>query len=302
MLWQQILTGWEPILFLTSLIVIIIYGLFYALGIAFNKFEWQRVAKAELIQQIVVIFLILFFVDSFSLVFNYLQQSIHGTLYCALGTSYTYAEGNLLDAVKCKLSEKASALANMYESLRAEADPVFNAFYENWGLLGGAILHYQGVTSSILSNNPQISELYWKMENIRLLTSTITSLLIGINAYIFMIDYFKVMLMNLFLPLGIILRTIPFTRNLGSLLISSAIGFYIVFPTLYFITDPGISFLSSINIFSYQQAQQSVASLYYFFLAQPLVLFSITLIFIRYLNTLLGGENQELFVVMSKVI
>jgi len=34
----------------------------------------------------------------------------------------------------------------------------------------------------------------------------------------------------IFLPLGIILRTFPFTRGLGGLLIASALGLYIVFP------------------------------------------------------------------------
>lgn len=43
-------------------------------------------------------------------------------------------------------------------------------------------------------------------------------------------------MLTLFLPLGILLRTFPFTRGAGNMFIALAIGFYVVYPTAYAMT------------------------------------------------------------------
>jgi len=50
---------------------------------------------------------------------------------------------------------------------------------------------------------------------------------------IIFLDFIQRTLMPIFLPIGILLRTFPFTRSAGGALIAIAIGFYLVWPLTY---------------------------------------------------------------------
>lgn len=54
---------------------------------------------------------------------------------------------------------------------------------------------------------------------------------------------FDVMVLNLMLPAGIILRFIPATRDAGAFLIAASIAFLIVYPTTFFINKAALSFV-----------------------------------------------------------
>ncbi|MBU0586189.1 hypothetical protein KJ780_01625, partial [Candidatus Micrarchaeota archaeon] len=184
-----------------------------------------------------------------------------------------------------------------------------------------------------------LSDIYREVENYRLIASLCVNLLIGLNAYISAIDYVEANMLRMFLPIGIVLRAIPFTRNIGSFFIALAIGFYVIFPLLFVITDPGYfktdvtyvditstdnillpyptfkgavsvmtlppASLSSSRLFgslSIAEAAAELGRFYYGLIIQPIIILSITLIFVRYLTTLLGGEAQELYRLATKVI
>lgn len=51
-----------------------------------------------------------------------------------------------------------------------------------------------------------------------------------------LIGFIKEKMLALFLPIGIVLRSFPFTRSKGSAMIAIALGFYLVFPLTYYLS------------------------------------------------------------------
>ncbi|MEM3373092.1 MAG: hypothetical protein QXF76_02660, partial [Candidatus Anstonellales archaeon] len=136
--------------------------------------------------------------------------------------------------------------------------------------------------------------------------------------------------LSLLLPLGILLRVLPITRGIGGLMIASAIGFYFIFPLVYYValqipageiiertTIPAQvcypSFSGAISLYeSYLSSYSvtfSVIDVALDFIAQlrifewiiPFIALSITAIFIRYVSSLLGSDSSELFSMIYKI-
>jgi hypothetical protein len=128
-----------------------------------------------------------------------------------------------------------------------------------------------------------------------------------------------------FLPLGIILRTFPFTRGAGGLLIALAIGFFIVYPTMFTYVSlmseakPKIEDITGGNTFGGLDLDQFSAGaidfenatepevaqkvdfifgwlgptaikIFYY----PVVVFMVTITFIRTISPLLGADVTEI--------
>ncbi|MBI5158570.1 hypothetical protein HY992_00440 [Candidatus Micrarchaeota archaeon] len=60
--------------------------------------------------------------------------------------------------------------------------------------------------------------------------------LAGLYGQMALIGFIKEKMLALFLPIGIVLRSFPFTRSRGSAMIAIALGFYIVFPLTYYLS------------------------------------------------------------------
>ncbi|MEW6528495.1 MAG: hypothetical protein AB1391_01255 [Candidatus Micrarchaeota archaeon] len=331
-------SSWEPIIMLSMMTIFFMYAIIYMLSYFLQSEELKRSAKSHLLDAVftaaLAVSIILIMQQTFTFIQDYFRTT-GASVYCDLYGKISLDNGaSPFDLMKCRLIEKASAISVIYERVYAASREPFKKFSLIWGLAGlpiysqGAYMFQSG-----------ISELYREIESYRLLAHVCVSLLIAINAYIGAIDYVSMNMLRMFLPMGIVLRAIPFTRNIGAFFISAAIGLYIIYPLLFVITDqtfvstPGpyvditdmsdtslpwpsfngaVSLLTigpqsytSSQIFSsmdIKQGSAELANLYYGLILQPIVILSITLIFIRYLTSLFGGEAQELFRLASKVV
>lgn len=137
--------------------------------------------------------------------------------------------------------------------------------------------------------------------------------------------------LSLFLPFGILLRVLPFTRGIGGLLIAIAIGFFFVFPVAYLIAleipaseqvgqgllPAQLCYPSMSGAIQMIQDDLSVVSSTFSIIESatdfigrlrliewilPFVALSITVIFIRYSAPILGSDSGELLSVVSKLV
>lgn len=329
-------SGWLALVLVAAVIIFTFYTLVYMVARSFRMDALEKAALSEMLQALFSIMLALVIVEVLTLAFTFLLGNVIGTgssISCDAYGKISIQDAGPIEAVRCRLMEKASLLSDLYEKMYYAAREPFNDFYVSWGLLGMPI-YYQG--SYIWQSEP--SELYYEVEAYRFLNSIITTLLIGINAYLAAVDYVANNMLTLFLPIGLVLRSIPFTRGVGAFFIALAIGLYVIYPTLFFITDP--TFLKSdspymditqdqitwpwpsfkgavalatlgpqthsatraFNLTNIRDAAADLARLYYFFIIHPIVILSVTLIIMRYLTYLFGGEGQELYRLAMKVL
>lgn len=329
--------GWGMIILLSMLIVFFFYTLVYMISYAFHLEEVKRSAKSHLLDAVFTAILAIFIITMLGSVFNFIQNNFltGASVECDMYGTINLGNGaSPFDLVQCKLMEKATYLSMLYERVYFSAREPFKRFSMMWGMIGIPI-YMQG--SYIFQTG--ISDLYREVESYRLLAHVTVLLLIGINAYLGAVHYLSSTMLSMFLPIGIVLRAIPFTRGIGAFFMAVAIGFYIIFPILFVITDPSFvkvpvaykditdtseislpwpSFKGAASILlmgpqtqtsslvfgsvDIRQGASELAKLYYGLILQPIVILSITLIFVRYFTSLFGGETQELYRLAAKVI
>jgi hypothetical protein len=181
-----------------------------------------------------------------------------------------------------------------------------------------------------------VESLYKKTETTRITNNLATVLLIGLNAQSALLEYLRLNMLTVFIPVGILLRSFYFTRSVGALFIAMGIGMYFLFPIFFVLLDPGfvaspppvepavphlnqycyatmsstVSVLTSIEAAGLgSSAALTVASVgeelsksYISLMLHPLVALFLTLIFVRYMMTMLGGDAYEITKMVSKVI
>jgi len=335
---------WYALGIMASMLVIIVHALLLAFGRAFNLAELEKYAKAEILNAIATVLMVMFLVtllnqvEDFSLryflgcqggVFG--QPAVCPSFKCGGATISIDKLTNSIDLLQCRLSDKAAAFAQLHQELTSSAvsyDPfsVFNRLNFYVSILGIPIFSGQYVSSW-----------FREAETYRLLNIFITNLLIGINALVVTADYVKACMLTFFLPLGLILRAFHFTRGIGAFFMSLAIGMYFVYPVLYVITDPGFvkptynpsqpvqtsqplcfPTFSSVSYSLYStvpnpstgggaelelsQLSNDIANIYATLLLQPFIIFAVTMVFVRYMTYILGGEPADIIRALAKVV
>ncbi|MFA5076827.1 MAG: hypothetical protein WC488_00145 [Candidatus Micrarchaeia archaeon] len=328
--------GWGTMVVLSMMVVIFFYGLVYMLAYAFNVEELKRSTKSHLYDALFTALLAVMVLVILNGIFQVMLLYFSGaSVSCDMYGKIELSSGvNPFDFVECKLTEKATYMTMLYERIYFSARDPFKKFGLMWGLFGIPI-YMQGAYIW----QTQISQLYTQIESYRMLAHISVLLLIALNAYIGAIHYISANMLTMFLPIGIVLRAIPFTRGIGAFFIALALGFYIIFPFLFVITDPSFikvpgmyvdlsdpsaitfpwpTFSGAVSIItmapqtqtgsdffgavSINEGAAELSKLYYGLILQPIVILSITLIFVRYLTTLFGGESQEIYRLASRVI
>lgn len=71
------------------------------------------------------------------------------------------------------------------------------------------------------------------MDAVALMLNTLGVALGAMQAQIILLQFVRDTMLPVFLPAGIIMRALPLTRNVGSVLIAVALGFYTVLPAMY---------------------------------------------------------------------
>ncbi|MBI5046616.1 hypothetical protein HZC07_02695 [Candidatus Micrarchaeota archaeon] len=181
-----------------------------------------------------------------------------------------------------------------------------------------------------------VSGLFRSTEMTRIVNNLSTVLIIGLNAQSVLLEYLRMNMLNVFLPFGILLRSFYFTRGPGALMIALAIGMYFIFPIFFVLLDPGFTPTAQLNLppvvnsppycyptmsntvsvlttlenggfgssagLNFAAIREDLAKQYFNLIIHPLVALSLTLVFIRYLESILGGDAYELTKMVGKVI
>ena len=241
-------------------------------------------------------------------------------------TDSQYGPGPL-GAFKCTLQEKITALDNAYSSIydaNKDTERMTSMCYIVFGMPV-----YCGDWDKDLHN---------QVEEAHLLATKIVGLLMPLHGLYVLAQYVQNNMLSVFLPLGLVLRIFPLTRGVGGLLIAIAVGFFFVWPTFFVLTDAtfvkasaadnpnqarvagecftgfkGSAILvqtvlnqnglggSSDESLAADNAQLLLFQLTISIMFYPFVALVITLIFIRAMTPLLGGDTGELMKMVARL-
>ena len=333
--------SWMPLAIAAILICVFANALAYMAGTILQSESVKRYAKSEFIEVSASALMIFFAVSLVYTLVDGTSGPISGldfvkdllgegsTISCTAATGgvyhfFTDADfgGGPLGAYKCKLQEKITALDVAYN----------NVVEANMGVERTTSFSYSAFGVPIYVGDWNM-RLHKQVEENHLVATKIVSLLVPLHAQFALAQYLQNNMLSVFLPMGLLLRIFPFTRGIGGLFIAIAIGFFFVWPTFFILTDPtyvkadkvesemlkGMCFTGFTGaatvlpnaLLSASQGGQSslalasgtrlvyeitVATLFY-----PFVALVITLIFIRAVTPLLGGDTGEIMRMVSRL-
>ena len=226
-------------------------------------------------------------------------------------------------AFKCKLQEKINALDNAFAKVAK--------YNEEKERLTSMCNYLFGVPVWCGDWN---LELHKEVEQSHLIAQKITDLSVSLHAQFVLAEYIQKNMLTVFLPFGLVLRIFPLTRGVGGLFIAIGVGFFFVWPTFFLLSDPsfvkvnsppdqptqqGICFtgfrgsavLLAGLVYNTESGQPSdlaiaegkelvymmtIGTLFY-----PFVALVLTLIFVRAMTPLLGGDMGDLMRMVSRL-
>ncbi len=323
-----ILRDWVPLTILVTFTLIIFYGTILAISHGFNQRELGMHAKSEILQAFATLFIIILMGEILSSITapDNMRNLIGGEVPCGGETLSIQNIPNAMDLIKCSLTEKAKVLADLQESSAKASESVLFLLSQQYSVYGVPVFNGQWVTSW-----------YREAENYRIIYTLTTSLLISLNAQIKLVDYVKNNMLVLFLPVGIILRSFYFTRAIGAFFISIAFGLYFIFPLIFTVTDPGFvksppapppaqteqanfcypTFSGATVVLAatplgggagsgfgldIKNAASEISKVHTGIILHPFVALAITLVLVRYMTYILGGEPYEMMRYVAKVV
>ena len=323
-----------PLTLLAVMVAVIIHTVMLMAGKAFHIKELESFAMSEILQAAATAVLAIFLVVILESALAVGGGLIYGELTCQ-GTTMSISGiakvGNITamdaayEAIKCRLQERAISVAGVQQDITDKA---------YWDFL---TLNLQASVFGITAfKGDWVSSVYERTERMRISNNLATVMLIGLNAQYALAEYLRINMLSIFIPVGVLLRSFYFTRGPGALFMALGIGMYFIFPVFYILLDPGFVKLpepveaaqptpshycyatmsSAVSLVSTIQSQGvgSTANLefgdyrtllkksYTSLMLHPLVALSITLVFVRYIMTVLGGDTYELTRMVTKVI
>ncbi len=327
---------WLPLAILATITAIIFHIILMMFSRAFKMEPLEQYSKSEILQVGATALMAIFLVTILAGITDsgFLTGFIVDGASKCKGTSYSYGVGEYgmngaLGLIKCRLGENANTLSDVFAFANADHSFDFDRLTIYISLLSLPVFmgNYNG-------------DWYLAVENYRALSQLSMNLLISVNAQIKFVDYVSQNMLQMFLPLGIILRTFHFTRGIGSFFISIAIGLYFIFPTVFLITDPGFistslpsnpsvvsqkpgfcypTFTGAVALaqssgtqssggssggygLSVNQALLYISKVYSGLLLHPFITLAVTLIFVRYMMYILGGQPYDIMRMVAKVV
>ncbi|NYZ77530.1 hypothetical protein H0O02_04435 [Candidatus Micrarchaeota archaeon] len=319
---------WLPLTILAVIIVFLFYNAVLLLARAFGMKEIEREAKSEMFQAAATALIAIFLIVLVDGVMTFAGNLIYGELSCGGGPMTIDSLDNAIEAIRiCRIQEKAAQIADVQKTLTTGS--------ETWGLFTLLNLDISVIGLTIFKGG-WLSNVYQDAESRRIINNLATTLLVSLNAQSFLLLYIKANMLNIFLPLGLLLRSFKFTRGVGALFMSVAIGLYFIFPVVFVLLDPGfvamplpesppptpqqycyptMSFATTIfstmqtsgaatgmSALSMANLASDLSKTYVSLIIHPLVSLFITLVFIRYIASVLGGDTYELVKMVTKVI
>jgi hypothetical protein len=324
-------TGWVPLIVLAVIAALTFHTTILMLARAFNIKEIETFAKSEILQTWATAVMAFFLVVMVSSAMQLAASMIHGQLVCGdevINIDSTDAESameNAFDAIRCRLQSRASEVAQIQGALAEGSLTEFNRL--NIGLSMFGITFFKG---------DWVGDWYEGVESKRIANNLATVLLIGLNAQSSVLQYIKANALHVFIPVGILLRSFYFTRSVGALFISVGIGMFFIFPVFFVLLDPGftastpptsmlggqqtpycyatmsntVSTIQSsesqggtaVTNLAMEQLGEDLSKSYISLIIHPLVALFLTMAFVRYIMTVLGGDTYELTKMITKVV
>ncbi|MDD5022863.1 MAG: hypothetical protein PHU63_01715 [Candidatus ainarchaeum sp.] len=330
--------AWFALCLLAGFASILIYGIFYSIGHAFMFDDLKKSSKAEILQGFATLFIVIFLIVTLSQVEEFAIKTFLGTdsyvlcggdeihLSTIIGGQKKADIKKTIEIVECRFTERAKEIAEIQDAIydKADSSNIFAKLTATVTFAG--IIIYQG---------NWVDSYFQEAEQYRVMNAFLTVVLIGANSLTSLVRYISFNMLSVFLPFGLFLRTFKYTRGIGALFISLAIGLYFIFPVLFVMTDPGFvevpeipatpavnpqtvfclptfsgtvtqmqaqgtSEISMTSILS--TSRSSIAQFYSYMTLHAFVVFSITIVFIRYMMFILGGDAYDILRFVSKVV
>ncbi len=344
--WEQL---WLPLTMMAVITVFIIYTAFLILARAFNIRELEMYSKSEMLQTAATAFIAIFLVAlvngaiglSATVLAIGAGEEVEGGYTPTVEVLYICEDEQLsikinsergmdqmIDGIRCRIKEKAVQVASAQRSAATGSGTWAEFNVKNMDISMFGITIFRG---------DWVPSLYEGTETKRIINNLATVLLVSLNAQIFFLSYVKSNMIHVFLPMGVLLRGFNFTRGVGALFMSMAIGLYFVFPVVFTLLDPGFvgvvvpeaapmadisqycypTMSSATTMFTMAQEssaaigtgslemgnlKDALAKVYVSLLVHPLISLFLTLIVVRYLMTILGGDPYALVKLVTKVI
>ncbi len=321
--------NWLPLSILAVLVAVFVHSLILMFARAFYMKELESFAISEILQAGATAFMAIFLVVMVSSALQIASNVIAGSVSCQ-GTSINIAPGvgvmdDAYSAIQCRLQSEAQSVAAIQATVLDGAGGDFAALNLAMSLFG--ITFFKG---------DWIGSLYKKTETERITNNLATVMLIGLDAQYMLVDYLRNNMLDVFIPVGILLRSFYFTRGPGALFIALGVGMYFIFPVFFVLLDPGftaappspsaptssytpycyatmttaVSVITSLEAsglgstagISLETSRNDLVDAYIGLMLHPLVSLFLTLVFVRYMMTVLGGDTYELTKMVSKVI
>jgi len=213
------LGGWETAALTALLVSFGIIGLAFAIGIGFHYRELEEWAKNEMYE----IFISGLIVGTLILMLNII-----------FGISINLAGGNPLDLARSYVG-----------SMIVETNSLFITLLE-YNIFIGALstLKFSFFIPIPILPPPFPTIVVIRIGSFVAPWTGLSALMMGVNTIFnvlgamlaallveqVLLDFFKLIILKYFLPLGVLMRTFPITRVAGGTLIAIAIGAYIVYP------------------------------------------------------------------------
>jgi len=337
---QTWLTGWAPLCVLAGMTAILINALFLMFGRAFSIKELEAFATSEVLQAIATILIAVFLVvivdGAIHLSSDFMGGTIAGCGGKGLSTAYNENQplntmNDTFGAIRCRLADRALDVANAQQDISSGLGTAFQFNFLNLQISVFGVTVFRG---------DWVSSIYAAAETKRMENNFATVMLVGLDAQSSLLEYLRLNMLHVFLPVGILLRSIYPTRGVGALLMSIGIGMYFMFPVFYVLLDPTFipappklpappeqhtaqqvmsCFPTMKNIISAaaefqnsglgtgggiitQQSSRDLTKSYILLIVHPLVALFITMTIIRYMMTILGADTYDIMRMMSKVI
>ncbi|MBU0591422.1 hypothetical protein KKF81_01305 [Candidatus Micrarchaeota archaeon] len=327
------MAGWLPLCIMAVITALIIYNIFLMIARAFSLREVEAFAKSEMLQTMATAFMAIFLVGIVEGTMVLSQQFIGGTVDCGttpihIGEDIDHPETTMddaYDAIRCRLQERAVAVAAIQD--RVNTDTYWDYFSLNLAVSLFGITVFKG---------DWLPTLYKKTEINRIINNLSTVLLIALNAQSILLQYLQTNMLSIFIPIGILLRSFYFTRGPGALFLALGIGMYFIFPIFFVLLDPGfvasppppataepqqqpfcyatmsnaVTILKTVesaglgsNVgLSLSASREGLSKSYIALIMHPLIAFFLTMVFVKYMMTILGGDTYELTRMVSKVV
>ena len=324
---------WLPLSILAVITAVIIHSILLMIGRAFSIKELEAFATSEMLQAAATAFMAIFLVAMVGSAMEVAQSFIRGEVACGttpvrigMGEASSTMD-DAFAAIRCRLQARAVEVAGIQDTITSSQSTM-----DEFNVLNLAISTF-GLT---FFKGDWYDSLYQPPETKRITNNLATVLLIGLDAQSALLEYLRVNMLNVFIPVGILLRSFYFTRGPGALFIAIGIGMYFIFPVFFVLLDPGfvasplpptlnvpkhptycygtmsntVSLLTTLESaglgssadLTMGMVRDDLSKSYIALMLHPLVALFLTLIFVRYIISVLGGDTMEVMKMVGKVI